>query len=301
MVVGVLKLYFNIDDNKDEEPWVDMKSIPLVLISVGLMFLVVFRTQTTYAKWNTARTAWVNIAVACRDLAMQCSVYMHDFDAASAMCRYLVVFVISVRFWLRSEDLCEELVRPILAHQGYQYLEERSEASALQQRIDDDDSLTFQFKRVCAPLPVLEVLRTILEHAADHGSIGPFHTMMEGNFKQMSTALATMERVLDTQIPFAYITHVRTAILLYSLAIPFFLTREIGWFTVLFVAFYCYVVMGLENLAVEIENPFGTDANDLPMDAYCCKIARDVTDILKRKQAVLSHTTRERHDRGDRD
>merc|ERR1719450_1893853 len=115
---------------------------------------------------------------------------------------------------------------------------------------------------------------------------GPFHSMIEGGMKTLQIALGVTERVLNTQIPFGYITHVRTALLLYCACVPFFLTREIGWFTGVFVGFYCYVVLGLENLAVEIENPFGTDANDLPLDHFVCMIARDVLDIVKRKEIV---------------
>ncbi|CAK0824093.1 unnamed protein product [Prorocentrum cordatum] len=96
--------------------------------------------------------------------------------------------------------------------------------------------------------------------------------------------LAAQEKVLYTQMPYAYITHVHTAIFVYCMPIPFFLVKDNGWYTVLFVMFYCDVVIGLENLAVEIENPFGTDANDLPMDAYCCQITRDICDIVKRRQ-----------------
>ncbi|CAK0813722.1 unnamed protein product [Prorocentrum cordatum] len=264
-----------------------MQPIPLILISVGLMFLVVFRTQTSYQKWSQARTSWVNVNTASRELAMQSMVYVKDFDAACALVRYLLVFVLSLRFWLREEDLCDDLVRPLLTPAGLEYLKISFDGGELQQKIETDPSLTVQFKKVCHPLPALEVMRGILDFCIESKSITSFQGVMESNFKVLSTALATMERVLDTQIPFAYITHVRTAIVLYSLAIPFFLTVNVGWFTVLFVAFYCYVVMGLENLAVEIENPFGTDTNDLPMDSYCCQIARDIVDIVRRKKEVL--------------
>jgi putative membrane protein len=265
----------------------DMQPIPLILISVGLMFLVVFRTQTSYQKWSLARTSWVNVNTASRELAMQSMVYMKDFDAACALVRYLLVFVLSLRFWLREEELSNDLIRPLLTPVGLEYLNMNFDGGELQEKIDADPSLSMQFKKVCHPLPVLEVMRDILDFCVETKSMGPFQGQMEGNFKALSMALATMERVLDTQIPFAYITHVRTAIVLYSMAIPFFLTVKIGWFTVVFVAFYCYVVMGLENLAVEIENPFGTDTNDLPMDSYCCQIARDIVDIVRRKEEVM--------------
>jgi putative membrane protein len=253
------------------------------------MFLVVFRTQTSYQKWTQARTAWVNVNTASRELAMQSMIYLRDFDAGCALVRYLLVFVLSLRFWLREEDMAYELIAPLLTPAGLEYLQtaDRGDDSDMQTRIKEDPCLTHQFKHVCHPLPALEVMRCILEVCVESKSMGPFQGPMEANFKVLSTALSTTERVLDTQIPFAYITHVRTAIVLYSLAIPFFLTCKIGWFTVVFVAFYCYVVMGLENLAVEIENPFGTDTNDLPMDSYCCQIARDVVDVVRRKEEVM--------------
>jgi ion channel-forming bestrophin family protein len=38
--------------------------------------------------------------------------------------------------------------------------------------------------------------------------------------------------------------------------------------------------MGLELLAVEIEEPFGTDRNDLPIDEIAGRIARDARELL---------------------
>ncbi|CAK0866566.1 unnamed protein product [Prorocentrum cordatum] len=283
-VVAFFRHHLNVTPDVVLEPWIDMGEIPLLLISVGLMFLVVFRTQTTYLKWNQARAAWTKVNAACRALALQSCVYLKDLDAASSVCRYLVVFVLSVRFWLRQEPLAEDLVSSLLTPEGLAYLYEHAKPTELQTRIEGDTSMSFHFKNITAPAPVLDVLRGILRHAVEVKQIGPFHTMMEGNFKLLQQDLHTMEKVLDTQIPYAYITHVRTAIFVYCMSIPFFLVKDNGWYTVLFVTFYCYVVIGLENLAVEIENPFGTDANDLPMDLYCCQITRDIRDILKRRQ-----------------
>lgn len=287
-VVAFQKLYITDVMDVDEEPWTDLKSIPLLLVSAGLMFLVVFRTQTSYKKWSGARQAWVLITAACRSLSMQSLLYFRDLDASSSLCRYLVVFVLSVRFWLREEPLNEELVQPILTPKAIEHLLSHGAHSELAQKIDGDKRLSFHFKEATAPLPVLEVMRTILHQVFQKQGIGPFHSMMEMNFKTLMQALVKMETVLDTQIPYAYITHVRTAITLYSLSIPFLLVNECGWFTILFVVFYCYVVFGLENLAVEIEDPFGLDHNDLPMDAYCGRIAQDISNTLRRREKVIA-------------
>merc|ERR1712039_117239 len=99
---------------------------------------------------------------------------------------------------------------------------------------------------------------------------------LDGNIKVMGHCLGAAERIIDTQIPFAYLAQVRTTILIYLAVMPFFLIQKLGWFTIICVAFLGYVFTGLEHLAAEIENPFGADANDLPLDHFCARIATDV-------------------------
>ena len=43
-----------------------------------------------------------------------------------------------------------------------------------------------------------------------------------------------------------------------------------------------FATMGLELLAVEIEEPFGTDRNDLPIDDITARIGSDVGELLGR-------------------
>jgi putative membrane protein len=46
------------------------------------------------------------------------------------------------------------------------------------------------------------------------------------------------------------------------------------------VVFVFYVLGSLELIAEEIEEPFGKDANDLPMQRICDNIRRNVAEIL---------------------
>jgi putative membrane protein len=68
--------------------------------------------------------------------------------------------------------------------------------------------------------------------------------------------------------------------MLYALVLPFGLVREFGYGTVIASMFTFFATMGLELLATEIEEPFGTDTNDLPLDPLTAIIARDVGQIL---------------------
>jgi hypothetical protein len=156
------------------------------------------------------------------------------------------------------------------------------DVSSVRARIANDSGLSFHFQNVCYPLMMLEVIRATVDSLMEAKTGGQFHASIEKNLKAMNLAMAEMECVQDTELPFAYIVHIRTAIVLFFLVSPFFLVNEAGWFGLSFAIVFSYVLFGLENLAEELSNPFGEDSNDLPIDGYVCSIARDVSDVLKR-------------------
>lgn len=64
--------------------------------------------------------------------------------------------------------------------------------------------------------------------------------------------------------------------ILWLAVLPWAFVASYGWYTVLIAALVCYGVMGVEEAAVEVEQPFGGDANDLPLD----HMAKDTFDQL---------------------
>jgi putative membrane protein len=54
-----------------------------------------------------------------------------------------------------------------------------------------------------------------------------------------------------------------------------------GWLAIPLVMFMFYVLASLELIAEEIEDPFGRDTNDLPMQKLAENIGRDVREILR--------------------
>lgn len=64
---------------------------------------------------------------------------------------------------------------------------------------------------------------------------------------------------------FSYVAHLRTFLTLWLFFLPFTLVESKGWGTQLIVAFITYGVVGVEQNAAELENPFGKAYNDLPL------------------------------------
>jgi putative membrane protein len=84
---------------------------------------------------------------------------------------------------------------------------------------------------------------------------------------------------MKTPIPFAYAHHIKAFLVVFTLTAPFALVDQMRWATPFASALLAFALFGIDEIAVEIEEPFGRDANDLPLDAVGATIARDVADI----------------------
>jgi len=88
------------------------------------------------------------------------------------------------------------------------------------------------------------------------------------------------ERIKNTPIPYSYSAFIKKFIFIYVITLPFGWVFSLGYFVVPIVPFILYVLASLELIAEEIENPFGKDANDLPVDQICNNIEKHVNEIL---------------------
>jgi putative membrane protein len=98
---------------------------------------------------------------------------------------------------------------------------------------------------------------------------------LEGNVRSFLDNQGGCERILRTPIPFAYAVHIKQLLLLYLLTLPFILVGEMGWVAIPTVAAIAFGLLGIEEAGVEIEDPFGDDPNDLPIETICATIGKD--------------------------
>ena len=84
------------------------------------------------------------------------------------------------------------------------------------------------------------------------------------------------ERIRNTPIPYSYSSFVKKFIVSYCLTLPIGFTFSLHYLVIPFAMFVFYILASLEIIAEEIENPFGTDENDLPLDAISRTIYKTV-------------------------
>ncbi|WP_316788144.1 bestrophin family protein [Pedobacter frigoris] len=105
--------------------------------------------------------------------------------------------------------------------------------------------------------------------------------ILNADVQQFTDICGGCERIKRTPIPYSYSAFIKKFIFIYVITLPFGWVFSLGYFVVPIVPFILYVLASLELIAEEIENPFGEDANDLPVDEICNNIEKHVGEILR--------------------
>lgn len=120
-----------------------------------------------------------------------------------------------------------------------------------------------------------------LYHLHEIGKISAEQMIVLANdTNQFTDICGGCERIRNTPIPYSYSAFIKKFIFIYVLTLPIGWVFSLGYFVVPIVPFILYVLASLELIAEEIENPFGEDANDLPVDQICNNIEKHVGEIL---------------------
>lgn len=88
---------------------------------------------------------------------------------------------------------------------------------------------------------------------------------------------------MTTPLPIAYSIAISQITWVYVFLLPFQLYSSLGWITIPATVAAGYIIVGLLFIGREVENPFGQDVNDLPMELYCAQIAQEI-DIITSKR-----------------
>ena len=236
-----------------------------VLIGTALGMLLVFRTNSSYDRFWEGRRMWGNIINESRNLARLGSISLASVpEIRQRLFAWLIAFPVAVMQQLRGP--VKEL--GVAAKK----LSESERSQALDQQH--------------VPLAITRQLTSCLSEARERGAISEYlFVALDQNVQRLVDYLGACERIHGTPLPFAYMVHVRRVILLYCYSLPIALVKDFGWWTIPGTLFVAYALLGIEEIGVEIEDPFGTDDNDLPLEAFCETIRRNVEEMAGEPEA----------------
>jgi putative membrane protein len=134
------------------------------------------------------------------------------------------------------------------------------------------------------PLEILSQLSSYMKSTYDNGTfkLAIYQTQSLNALMVMNEVLAGTDRILNTPLPIAYSIAISQITWVYILLLPFQLFPSLGYVTIPASMFAAYIILGIALIGREIENPFGNDVNDLPLDAFCEQIRKDIDIIMSR-------------------
>ncbi len=231
--------------------YVDLSKItmaPFAVFGIALSLFLGFRNNAAYERWWEARRHWGQLVYDIRSLGRVTETLLGaDHPERRGLLNDALAFSHFLRASLRHKGAAQEVSKFI-----------------------DQDTLE---KAMATKNPADFMLRQMgrrlrkLYRAGDVDTIGL--RMLDERLTAIAAVQAANERIATTPLPFAYSLLVHRTAYLYCFFVPFGLASSVGWFAPFFAALVAYTFFGLDAVSEELENPFGCEQNDLPLNALC--------------------------------
>ncbi|MGF6768925.1 putative membrane protein [Paraburkholderia sp. GAS199] len=241
---------------------------PFSLIGIALAVFLGFRNNASYDRWWEARKLWGQLLNDSRSLTRQALTLQVGPLPKEDIKEFIAVLGAlphALRHQLRSSD-------------------PRSDLAARLPKAQFDRVIASRYK----PATLMLMLGEWVQRHAQTGAIDPMAVLaFDRNLNGISGVIGGCERIVSTPLPFAYSVMIHRTVYFFCAALPFGLVDSIGIFTPVFAVFVAYTFMAHEAIASQIEEPFGTDENDLALNTMSLFIEDAMRDLLGEPGLVL--------------
>jgi ion channel-forming bestrophin family protein len=121
-----------------------------------------------------------------------------------------------------------------------------------------------------------------------HDLITNFQCFIDNILSSFHDILTGCDRIVHTPLTLAYTIAIHQITWMYIILLPFQLDSTLKWISIPACFFAAYIILGLLLIGSELENPFGHDVNDLPLNDFCKTIAADLDVISSRKRPDIN-------------
>jgi ion channel-forming bestrophin family protein len=229
------------------------------LVGFVISMLLVFRTNTAYERWWEGRKQWGALVNVSRNFAIRIAEVVPADDRETRQhFRVLVTdYVFALKEHLRS---------------GVKRSEMETHA-----RLDLDGAMG----KGHVPNAIAQQLFSAIMQLRTDGRITEQQLIsFDALFNEFTDITGACERIRKTPIPYSYSAFIKKFIFIYVISLPFGIVTEFNYATIGVTVFVFYILASLELIAEEIEDPFGTDTNDLPTDDIAKTIQANLKEIL---------------------
>lgn len=242
---------------------VPLNPAPFTLFGLALALFLGFRNNASYDRFWEGRKLWGALLNDTRSLARQAffaAGYQPDDQEPKDFVQLLITLTYSLKHQLRGTDARADLEQRLPAQLAAQVG-------------------TTKYK----PIMLLSEMSNWVRMAKQQGKIDSIiQVAFEESFNKLSDIVGGCERIASTPIPYSYRVLLHRTVYLYCFMLPFGLVDSLGWLTPFIVVFIAYTFVAFEAIADEIEEPFGTEDNDLALNAMCRMIETTLLEIAGR-------------------
>ena len=248
---------FHLHEGKDYHGFHSTTSMHSLLGIVLGLFLV-FRTNSAYERWWEGRRLWGGLVNSTRNFALKLNAYVskEDHEERIWFARMISNFVYAMKEGLR---------------EGVQM----NQLDLTKEEADHVKQAKHKPNRLSALL-----YEKVNELYLKKKFTGDHLINLDKELKDFTDLIGACERIKSTPIPYSYTMYIKKFIFIYLITLPFGFVTTSGYMTVPIVVLISFVLLSVELIAEEIEDPFGKDVNDLPTDELSDKIKQNVQEIL---------------------
>ena len=254
--------------------------------AIGL--LAGFRLNASYARVKEGRKYFSDISTTTRDLSRHTLMWMkHNKDKDEQLNHYQIrmlrlcqAFPIALMFHLNDKGCHHNMKRkskkdeaPFKDRVQAEFRAELSDVFHQNKEENDIGILKNDFERISrvkaqggnAPLEVLTCMGEILAACDDH-KVNPIYVReLDNQVQRLCQALGSSERVVKTPLPTGFTRHSSRLLFIWSNCLPFALYPVLGPLgTMPTTLLTAYAVLGIEDISVQLEEPFDI----LPLRQY---------------------------------
>ncbi|KAI1499926.1 Bestrophin, RFP-TM, chloride channel-domain-containing protein [Biscogniauxia marginata] len=301
--------------------------VPFVNLGISNILLTVtgfvvglglsFRSSTAYERYAEGRRYWGQLILTSQTLGRVFWLHANERPESSkkdllgklTALNLLVAYAVALKHRLRFEPYADyEDISDLIDHldtfakaatnEGLA----KSRVSGIFKAVGENLGLSFAqsnprkiMKRAQTPLGnlPLEILCYLTAYTDELCTNGQLPVPMQqttayNGLQALNDVMVNVERVLNTPLPIAYAIAISQITWLYVFLLPFQLIPQLGWVTIPATLAASYIILGIFFIGHEIENPFGHDVNDLPLELFCQQIVQDMETISARPKARMA-------------
>ncbi|WPT13952.1 UPF0187 protein [Picochlorum sp. SENEW3] len=264
VVTVALTLYYELGQLQHEN-WLVVVSRdynqPFILTSFALALLLVFRTNSAYERWWSARKHFGQMYNDCRSIARFTMNWIAPNNPviAAVIMRLTSMLGPASCSYLQGDVSTTSIFNQLVVHSTITPEEYNLIASSEQ-----------------PPITIMLLISDLLQKAGDELRVFERITIEE-RLVSYQIELGCLERIKNQPIYIPYTRQTSRFLLLYMTFLPFSLVAYCSWASIAVVPCLAFLLVGIENIGIHAENPMET----LPIAALAAS-SKSTVDIIWR-------------------